>query len=138
MKTNQETEMITKVNVLLVDDDPVSHLIRSKILQYMGVSKINTVANGIEALNFVKSSEKDSFPDIIFVDINMPVLNGFGFIEAFMNLSIPDKGKIHIILLTSSSNPLDLQRAKELGVCCLTKPMSENSIRPILESLASN
>ena len=127
------------LNVLLVDDDPVFHMINTKILQRMGLTKISTADNGKEALTFLgkSSSEDQTIPDAIFVDLNMPILDGFGFIEAFMKSNIHNKNKVHIAILTSSINPDDIKRAGELGIQdYLTKPITENSVRSVLESIA--
>ena len=132
--------MITKINILLVDDDPVSHFISTKVLQQMGLNEIYTATNGKEALKLMDaiSSERQPVRNAIFLDLDMPILDGFGFIEAFKKLNIPHKDKIHIIILTSSSNPIDKKRAIELGIShYLIKPMSEKTARPILESFVS-
>ncbi len=131
--------MMRQINVLLVDDDPLFHFINTKMLQFEGVTRIYTAPNGKEALEFIESAEKESMPDIILVDLQMPILNGFGFIEAFRNLNIPHKEQIRIVILTSSFSPRDKLRAQELGVTdYLIKPLSETSIRPVLESLPAS
>src|SRR5882724_9641813 len=96
--------MIAKINILLVDDDPVCHFISTKILQQLGLSKIHTAANGQEALTLIGgcTGEKESSPSIIFVDLDMPILDGFGFIEAYKKLNTPRKDKTSIAILTSS------------------------------------
>jgi CheY-like chemotaxis protein len=129
---------VKNLNVLLIDDEPVFHMINTKILQRLGLTRISTACNGKEALNFfVKSSSGDqTIPDAIFVDLNMPVLDGFGFIEAFARLNIPGKSKPRIAILTSSIDPRDMKRAEELGIQdYLTKPITESSVRSVLESL---
>ncbi len=130
--------MIANLSVLLIDDDKVSHFINGRLLQHIGVTNILTAANGKEALELLKqiSIEQRPSPDVIFVDLDMPVLNGFGFIEGFKNLDISDKHSLIIAILTSSSNPRDQARAAELGITqYLTKPISEASLRAILESV---
>ncbi len=129
---------MTELNILLVDDDPIFNYIHSKFLENIGIKKIITVVNGKEALNHISACKKESLPDFIFIDIDMPIMNGFQFIVEFRNLHISNKNEIHIIILTSSSNPLDIQHAKDLCVDCLTKPISESTLNSILESITSN
>lgn len=128
--------MIDKMNVLLVDDDPIAHLINRKTLQRIGLTMIDSASNGVEALNYVGHLvEGQSRPNVIFVDLNMPVLDGFGFIEEFKRSSIPHKEDIQIAILTSSYDPGDKKRASELGVThYLTKPVTEDGLRAVLES----
>ena len=72
-------------------------------------------------------------PDIIFLDIDMPVMNGYEFIEAFASLDIPDKHLITIVILTSSLDPGDLAKARELGIkYYFNKPLSKEEIRKLI------
>ena len=127
-----------KQNILLIDDDQVFNFLSTKVLQRMGVTEgIHTATNGRDALDLIKDSftGKQNFPDIIFLDINMPIMDGFGFIEAFNKISMPQKDKVVIAIVTSSQDLNDIRRAKELGIThYLTKPISEKTLRPVLES----
>jgi CheY-like chemotaxis protein len=127
-----------KKNVLLVDDDQVFHFLGTKVLQRMGFTdEIHTANNGKEALKLInnKLSNLKPFIDIIFLDINMPIMDGFSFIEAFRKMAMPHKEKIKIVIVTSSQDTGDIQRAKDLGITdYLIKPISENSIRSVLEN----
>jgi CheY-like chemotaxis protein len=125
-------------NILLVDDDEVFHLLSNKLLQRLGITKdIYTARNGKEALDFVLSHDfSKEGPHVIFLDLNMPIMNGFAFIEALKNRDVSDKGKIVIVIVSSSQDPTDLAKAKELGIKhYLTKPISEDSIREVLTTI---
>jgi CheY-like chemotaxis protein len=131
--------MITKIKVLLIDDDPVFHFINSKVLEHLGLTSISTALNGQEALNLISScKERQPGPGAIFVDLDMPILNGFGFIEAYKKLDYQNKNKIGLAIVTSSYNPDDIKRAKDLGVThYITKPLTTDSVKPVLESIIS-
>ena len=129
------------MKILLVDDDSVFHFIHTKILQSLGLTEISTANNGEEALKVIDGhvSENRPLPNVIFVDLDMPILDGFGFIEAFKKLIIPQKERVQIAILSSSFNPRDLSRAKELGVDhYFNKPISGNTIQALLTSLVPN
>jgi CheY-like chemotaxis protein len=115
-------------NVLLVDDDDIFNFLNKKTIQKLGLaSEIHTVVNGQDAINLINKYFQKSLmiPDIILLDINMPIMDGFGFIEAFNKLSLPGIEKVKIIIVSSSDNPDDIDRAKKLGVSqFLTKPIS--------------
>lgn len=75
-------------------------------------------------------------PDVILLDLNMPLLNGFEFIRALRNLSLPHAGNIDIIILTSSEDPNDVHQAKLMGVDhYLLKPLTVNQLRETIFAL---
>ena len=121
-------------NVLLVDDDKISNFINSKVLSRTGIVKeLHTVMNGKEALDHINKSGTKWSPDVIFVDLNMPVMDGFQFIEAFSKLDHSKTDKVRIVIVTSSEDPEDMKRARSLGVKdYLVKPMKEADILRIL------
>jgi CheY-like chemotaxis protein len=125
-----------KKNVLLVDDDHIFNYLNERIIQRMGFSdEIHSARNGQEAIDLLNKylSGSSALPDIIFLDLNMPVMDGFAFIEAFKRMNMPGKEKISIIVVTSSQDPQDIARAKSLGIDhYLTKPITEDSIKKAL------
>lgn len=126
-----------KKNILLVDDDGVFNLINTKYLERSGhANDIHTASNGEEALNLINDyySGIQAMPDIILLDLNMPIMDGFSFIEAFQRLQIPRKDSVKIVIVTSSADERDLERAKALGIThYLNKPITEKDIKAILE-----
>jgi CheY-like chemotaxis protein len=124
-------------NVLLVDDDNVFNFLSTKTLRQMGVvNEIHTALNGREAINLLNNYYMGTYsaPDVILLDLNMPILDGFGFLEAFERLNMPNKEKITVIIVTSSGDPKDVEKAKQLGVKhYLTKPLSEEKLRAVLQ-----
>lgn len=99
----------------------------------MGVAKdVHTALNGREALDLLNNYYQGSVaaPDVILLDLNMPILDGFGFMEAFKKLKFPNKERIKIIVVSSSQDPKDISRSKELGASqYLSKPLTEESLR---------
>jgi CheY-like chemotaxis protein len=124
--------------ILLVDDDHIFNFINGKMLQGMGISdEIHIARNGKEALTLISKyfSGTQSLLRIIFLDLNMPVMDGFNFIEAFKRLNTPHKEKVVIAVLTSSTDPQDVKRAKGLGIeHYLIKPLTEMAIRSVLST----
>lgn len=123
-------------NVLLVDDDNIFNFLSTKTLQQMGIAnEIHTALNGREALDLLNNYFTGTYaaPDVILLDLNMPVLDGFGFLEAFQRLNMPNKEKITVIIVTSSNDPKDVERARQMGIThYLTKPLSEEKLRAVL------
>jgi CheY-like chemotaxis protein len=130
-------------NVLLVDDEQASNFYNSFIMEEMGFAdKIGVAMNGVEALNYLDCKEKFinrdcdcTCPDLILLDLNMPVMNGFDFLEAFEAMDIAKKGQVKLYVLTSSSHSLDHFKISLFKSVTgyLTKPLTEE----VLLSLVS-
>lgn len=129
--------MKKKLNcILLVDDDDDDNYFHQIIINEMNiVNKIDVVKNGLEALEYLEK-ENQSPPDIIFLDINMPKMNGWEFLDQYKHLSAEQKSMVLIVILTTSANPDDLKKAKELEVVTgyTTKPLTEELLKEILQS----
>jgi CheY-like chemotaxis protein len=109
-------------SVLLIDDDNASNFISKMVIKKAGITDhIETVLNGKQALDYLTNSGEYEkldgvFPQpmLILLDINMPVMDGWEFAEAFSNLDENQKGQIIIVMLTSSLNPDDKEKAANI------------------------
>jgi CheY-like chemotaxis protein len=126
-------------NVLLVDDDKIFNYLNAKVIEQIGVAgEIHTALNGRDAITLINEYFQGSraTPDIILLDLNMPIMDGFGFIDAFRRLTIPGIENVKIIIVTSSDDPRDVAKAKALGIRnYLTKPVSEQDLRVALSNV---
>lgn len=125
-----------KKSVLLVDDSNVDNFINQKVMSSLGlVKEIHTALNGEQALEVFNQYQNGTIaiPDIILLDLNMPVMDGYGFIEAFQSLNFPHKENVLIVVLTSSSSSEDFNRVKGLGIKhYLSKPLTQETIQAVL------
>jgi CheY-like chemotaxis protein len=128
-----------KKNILLVDDDFIANFLIEKVIVATGLARnVYKALNGEEALKIFNrhlktDNEINAIPEIILLDLNMPIMNGFEFLQAFQNLQFEQKNNILIIMVTSSSNPSDIEKAKSLGIKhYLTKPISADTVRSII------
>jgi CheY-like chemotaxis protein len=128
--------MKNNLKILLVDDDDINNFLNKVIIEDMKIAdKIFTSSNGQEALDLVKAKcgkgKQEECPDIIFLDINMPVMNGFEFLEELKKIKLNKKSII--VILSSSDNLRDLQQAKKFGIeNYVNKPLSEEKIVKVL------
>ncbi len=132
---------MVKKDILVVDDDSIANFLIERIVQSTGLAgNISKALNGREALTYLKpNGAPKKKPQVILLDLNMPLMNGFEFIKAYQELDIEGKEDILIILVTSSDNPSDIEKAKELGIkYYLTKPLSADTIKSILMSEFEN
>ncbi len=124
-------------NVLLVDDDSVSNFINELTLQEMNFSNLIHVSeNGKEALHYLTQSLRgfEESPDLIFLDINMPVMDGFQFLEEFEKLPLAKRKSIRVIMLTSSSATLDMSKAKRYNINgYIVKPLCKSKLEEVFK-----
>ena len=118
-------------NILLVDDDAGVNFLNKFLLTDSRVAaSISVAVNGLQAIKMI--TESDQCPDVIFLDINMPMMDGFEFLDAFKkNLSCYEHTRVY--MLTSSLR--DSDRAKAATYSCvidyLEKPLTEEVIKKI-------
>ena len=101
--------------VLLIDDDDTVNFISKKLIEKSGLANEIVARNSVlEALDVLKSEAKaGTLPELIFVDINMPEMDGWGFIENFSKIDSAITAT-KIILLTSLINPADIERSQNI------------------------
>lgn len=125
--------------VLLVDDDPTTNFLNKRLLQQLEVAEQLVVAeNGAEALRTLTDTclrpDAAACPALILLDINMPVMNGLAFIEAYQQLVLPVMPPPVIIVLTTSMNASELARVQQLPVAgLLSKPLTREKVAGILQ-----
>ena len=123
-------------NVLLIDDDPIFNIITRKTLEKIGFAeKIITMTSGTSALKYLTGLQQvpEQVPDVIFLDIRMPGMSGFDFLEEYDKLPGMIKDKPWILILSSSENMEDIARANSNPYVYkfITKPLEERQIKGI-------
>ncbi|MBA2611035.1 MAG: response regulator [Bacteroidetes bacterium] len=125
---------------MLLDDNELDNFINQKIIEanhFANKIYVNTGSkSALEFLNnlSISSTEAiDIFPEIIFVDLNMPMMDGFQFIENLKD-KLPQKLKLlKLVILTSSVNPEDKKKASEieLDITFLNKPLTQEMLEKL-------
>ena len=124
-------------SVLLVDDDNINNFINERLLTKNNFcDNIVIKNNGDQALSYLQNEclERRIFPDLILLDINMPVINGIEFIEILHKLNIAELNLIKICILSTSENESDLQKVNKMGdFFWVSKPLTQEKLIHILE-----
>ncbi|WP_256003799.1 MULTISPECIES: response regulator [Pedobacter] len=124
-----------KIHLLAIDDDDINIFIIKKILEKTGFEvSFSSSSNGQEAFDYLSGliSSGSTFPQLILVDINMPVLNGWDFLSAYEKLDAPKN--VHIYMLSSSVYENDIEKAKSFRTVkgFISKPLSIDRLSELL------
>lgn len=115
-------EIRTKLeSVLLIDDNEIDNFINRKVLENYGVKNILIFRSTIEGLNYLKKTKAP--PQIILLEIYLPIMSGLEFLDMFKNLEIVRK-PINIFILSSSINPADNEIVRKNCSGFITKPFT--------------
>ena len=121
--------------ILLIDDYPADNRYHQLLLQEMNIAdNIIIIENGQDALKYLKQ-ENQILPELIFLDIGMPKMNGWEFLDEYRKLDKAIRSKMKVIILTISSNPADINKIP--GIDEVTnfefKPLTKRVITEILK-----
>ncbi|WP_026464036.1 response regulator [Adhaeribacter aquaticus] len=129
--------------ILLVDDDETTNFVNNRLLSRMNIAReIKIAKNGQEAIDYLKDCEaqKQICPDLIFLDIKMPVMDGFSFLETYEAAGLGKNNQVIIMMLTSSASFYDLERLKNYKFVKqhISKALTEGDIKEILQQYFAN
>ncbi|QEC67821.1 response regulator [Panacibacter ginsenosidivorans] len=132
----------SKPQVLLIDDDQVYLFAATKTIEATGLAgTVDVCTNGLDALEYLNRiiSSSGKLPDVIFIDINMPVMDGWEFLEEYKTLSTRINDNIKIYILSSSVDKNDIMRSKEYNsvIEYVVKPVYKEKFSEILQSAIS-
>ena len=126
--------------VLLVDDDSATNYIHTFIMKDAGFAEhIKIAENGQEALDYLNANKDSEYvrPNLIFLDVNMPIMNGLEFLEHYNQLEKELQSEMMVVMLTTSLNPQDKVTAEsnERVSHFLNKPLTIEMLRELQNSL---
>ncbi|WP_303316344.1 response regulator [Flavivirga abyssicola] len=122
---------------IIDDDDIYTNLVKRVIKTKKLCENLITFKNGKQSIDYfealLQNSDNNKIPDIIFIDLNMPIMDGWEFIEQFNKIKNRFNKLITLYIVSSSINPVDIDRAKSLNSVkdYLVKPVVINELENI-------
>lgn len=129
-------------NIMLIDDDEIFTYIIKKIIEESDIAEhINIFNNGRDAINYLSEVANDMvlLPKVIFLDLNMPLLDGWGFLDEYIRLKPKLCRKINLYVITSSVSHYDHEKSKEYSDITdfIVKPLAKEKFIAIIKKLSN-
>ncbi|XMO85683.1 response regulator [Algibacter sp. AS12] len=129
-----------KIKILFIDDDKATNFLNKHLAKGReNIESIYLKHSGFEAMEFLEGccTETENIPNLIFLDINMPAMNGWEFLEEFYTLDENLVNQIKVIILSSSDDPGDLKRFENNGKLLdfLRKPLNVKALDSVLQKV---
>lgn len=122
---------MNNLEILLVDDDEITNFLSKQILKSLNIANIRSANNGQAGIQAIEQQ----CPQVILLDIKMPVLDGFGFLEEKTSNNICPHSKV--IMLSSSNSQEEIDRAQSFDsvIGYLEKPLKKDALQNLLSTL---
>lgn len=123
-------------NLLLIEDDPIFTFLLKKAIEKAPIhGKMLSFLNGTTALAFLKNEYKKEDDYVLFLDLNMPVMNGWQFMERFNTMAEPANCMVFILTSSKHQPDIDMFMENPLVADCISKPISERTMEKIKEMI---
>ena len=124
----------------IIDDDPIFIYGTKRIMKEVNFcDEILVYQNGQQALDGLSAivDSDENFPSVIFLDLNMPIMNGWEFLDQLTTINHPKKDNLIIYIISSSIDPRDLERVKDYEVVhnYILKPVTPKDLSTVMEAL---
>ena len=134
----KQFSMNTKGKACIIDDDAIHEFGMTALMKRLGFSNgILVYHDGQEAIEGITKMYKKgiALPKVIFLDLNMPIKDGWGFLDDLLEIPQQDRENVVIYILSSSNHPSDMERAKKYSIVrdYLIKPLAKDDLFQILK-----
>jgi CheY-like chemotaxis protein len=125
-------------HIFVIDDDAIFRsIVAFELDDEPAINKVSYYKNGLEGLEALKALKMEEYPEIILLDINMPVMDGFQFLEAIQGIKLFNP-RTKIVILSTTSRSLEIEKAFNFKhvEAFLEKPFTDKHISRILKMVA--
>lgn len=126
-----------KRNILVIDDDIIVHTLSERIIGSLDcVSAMYSAFNGREAIDLLSKccTNLKTMPEIVLLDLNMPVMNGLEFLKHLGDIDCIQPGQFTLAMISSTIDPREIEEAKSLGVrYFFSKPVSQGIVETLIK-----
>lgn len=129
--------MSPKISIMLIDDNHIDLFIHTEFIKNMGIAHtVTEYAFATEAIKYLEANDIEQWPQLILLDIHMPIMNGFEFLDKFLTLKTAFKEKCNIIIVSSSLDTDDISKGKNnpLVLDLLEKPINAAKLMQLLKN----
>ena len=132
------------INFIIVDDDILSNrIVQMSLIKYCENAVVKSFSSASDALNHIRDKVTETnlpYPTVILLDINMPVMNGWEFLEKYEQLNETIRSEYCIYLFSSSIDATDIERSKQIHSVqgYVVKPLLKDKILELTEALKSS
>ncbi|MBC5992464.1 response regulator [Pontibacter cellulosilyticus] len=126
------------MKIYSIDDDHINNFLTERVLQEAGLPSLTrSYASAEVALADIVQTSREELPDIVFLDLNMPAMNGWQFLEALEPYKEKILGKSHIYILTSSLDTSDVKKSEDYELIdgFIHKPLTVEDVQVVLDEM---
>lgn len=131
------------LNICLIDDDRIYQFAARKIIEATGFAgNVLAFSNGKDAIQYLHDhlNYETEIPDVIFLDIHMPIMNGWQFLDEYKNIKPRLSKPVHIYMVSSSVDEIDIDKSKTFDTVSdyIIKPLKRDIFDSLLAQLAAS
>jgi len=132
--------MVKKLPIIgIIDDDTIYHFILTSIINKNKLAEsILSFLDGEKAIQYLTENKmnNEKIPDVLFLDVNMPIMDGWMFIEEYARIKTDITKKTVVFMLSSSANRIDIERADKISEISnyIIKPINLEEVKIIFDS----
>ena len=108
--------MKTVKSLYVIDDDKIYHFLFKNLLKQNGIDVVTKFfCDGAEAIEYIRLNNNEQLPDLILLDVNMPIMDGWQFLEEYSKIAMSLSKSSRIYMISSSNSEVDMNKAKEFN-----------------------